>query len=427
MSTTKSYRLPIYGLLEKRTSTSTSPDPKWTVQQEVDTSAACTHTKGDGIDGWKRKIRECKPATSTLEGTRQSCRSGIGGYASVTYRPVANNLWNRIEFRGSLSITSVVPADPSSILITSVKNAVIQKVLRQVRKGQTSLQGLVTAGEMGETLRMMRNRSQSFHNALLNNYLGGLRRLSPRSIGRLFRSGAMTRFLSDTWLEFQFGWKPLLSDVEAGAKALAHTLNYQSPRIRLFAEASSSEKGSVTKNSIGLGHSTLVARRQTVSEYSCKIYGALHLDVDEKPVIAIQQFGLNPLTEFLPTLWELLPYSFLVDYFTNVGGIIEAYSTNTLLIGWLNMGELKSSVVVTSSEFIVNYQQGYVYSDYQYVPDSGFERRRDFYQRTQFPIGNLVPQFEFKIPGLGMKWLNIAALFGAGSRTSRHLVTMKGR
>lgn len=31
----------------------------------------------------------------------------------------------------------------------------------------------------------------------------------------------------------------------------------------------------------------------------------------------------------MPTVWELIPYSFLIDYFTNVGDVLQALSTDT--------------------------------------------------------------------------------------------------
>jgi len=39
-------------------------------------------------------------------------------------------------------------------------------------------------------------------------------------------------------------------------------------------------------------------------------------------------FGFQP-SEFLPTAWELLPWSFLADYFSNIGDCLTAWSTVT--------------------------------------------------------------------------------------------------
>lgn len=40
------------------------------------------------------------------------------------------------------------------------------------------------------------------------------------------------------------------------------------------------------------------------------------------------RMGLT-IQEFVPTVWELIPYSFVVDYFTNIGDVVNyAYSAN---------------------------------------------------------------------------------------------------
>jgi hypothetical protein len=46
-------------------------------------------------------------------------------------------------------------------------------------------------------------------------------------------------------------------------------------------------------------------------------------------------FGLLP-ERFLPTVWELIPYSFVADYFINVGDIISSYAFHreNIAFGW---------------------------------------------------------------------------------------------
>jgi hypothetical protein len=44
--------------------------------------------------------------------------------------------------------------------------------------------------------------------------------------------------------------------------------------------------------------------------------------------------GFNP-EDFVPALYEVLPWSWLVDYFSNVGDIIEAGSTSMKDVAWI--------------------------------------------------------------------------------------------
>jgi hypothetical protein len=45
------------------------------------------------------------------------------------------------------------------------------------------------------------------------------------------------------------------------------------------------------------------------------------------------RWGFNP-AQFLPTAWELLPWSFLVDYFATIGDYLDASFTNTATLKW---------------------------------------------------------------------------------------------
>jgi hypothetical protein len=46
-------------------------------------------------------------------------------------------------------------------------------------------------------------------------------------------------------------------------------------------------------------------------------------------------FGFTP-SEFIPTAWELLPWSFLIDYFTNIGDILSSAVTQTAPVNFVN-------------------------------------------------------------------------------------------
>jgi hypothetical protein len=55
-------------------------------------------------------------------------------------------------------------------------------------------------------------------------------------------------------------------------------------------------------------------------------------------------FGFTP-SEFVPTAWELMPWSFLVDYFTNIGDILTSSVTDTSSVRWVNRSIIKTSTL----------------------------------------------------------------------------------
>ena len=49
------------------------------------------------------------------------------------------------------------------------------------------------------------------------------------------------------------------------------------------------------------------------------------------------------LEDFVPTMWNLLPYSFLVDYFVDVGGILNAITTDISAVRWVSETQLRTN------------------------------------------------------------------------------------
>lgn len=53
----------------------------------------------------------------------------------------------------------------------------------------------------------------------------------------------------------------------------------------------------------------------------------------------MDRFGLN-LKQFIPTAWELLPWSFLADYFSNIGNVLAYDNSIYQKLNWLCKGTM---------------------------------------------------------------------------------------
>jgi hypothetical protein len=131
--------------------------------------------------------------------------------------------------------------------------------------------------------------------------------------------------------------------------------------------------------------------------------------------------GYDPAS-FLPTVWELIPYSFLIDYFTNIGEIIEGWSSLLTRLAWCNRTVRRSYVRTLSSHADLSSIQKFNPSvnSVSFVPSEGVITKSHVL-REKFE-GTRVPDFVLKVPGMGsLKWLNIAALI-AGRNGDRKWV-----
>lgn len=127
---------------------------------------------------------------------------------------------------------------------------------------------------------------------------------------------------SSIWLEIQYGWLPLLNDAEECAKSLAHALNvpfkqtYRAARVveREFPQVAGTVGPFSDKREAQATHShvrSLIAR------------------VAEKPSVLAQLGLLDPEL----VAWELVPFSFVADWFIPIGQWMEARGAASRLTG----------------------------------------------------------------------------------------------
>lgn len=137
------------------------------------------------------------------------------------------------------------------------------------------------------------------------------------------------RRLSNHWLEFQYGWKPLLQDCWGAVDLLAK-------HVQLDRYNSADVKGSAKAHKFSTGGSGAYNNpvASTMTETRCKMGIRYRMDSADRALLA--QTGIdNPAL----LAWELLPYSFVIDWFLPVGNYLQSlndFAGFTFLEGWVS-------------------------------------------------------------------------------------------
>lgn len=114
------------------------------------------------------------------------------------------------------------------------------------------------------------------------------------------------RLVASKWLEYRYGWTPLLSDIENLVnKPLGH------PSMRISASMS-------RQAYIQYQH----PNRADIEDYYVRVSRSASCYITPRNVtqITAQQYGISNLGL---TAWELVPYSFVADWVFDIGGYLE--------------------------------------------------------------------------------------------------------
>jgi len=191
----------------------------------------------------------------------------------------------------------------------------------------------VVLGEIRETIGLLKSPIRGFRK-LTREYHKRAKRLAKTKTTKR----NLKKRLGEEWLRYSFGVKPLLQDIDDAMHDLAYLLEGRPPVQPILVERSDSTlqytyDGAAT--SISFWTSTLNAYDRV--RESVIIRGMVRVDI---PKIGSAYQGdaaiTQAMSEFVPTLWELIPFSFIVDYFTNVGDFISAITFLENSVIWCN-------------------------------------------------------------------------------------------
>jgi len=282
-----------------------------------------------------------------------------------------------------------------------------EQFLKKYRKARTAFQSGVFFGELRETIRMIKSPAKALREGINDYY-----RTVKKRLRREKRRHKLKEIVGNTWLEYAFGWRPLIRDVEdAVSLACASPDRYKQNIGTSTSLSHKTEPQRISRSAPSIGYPYWYLLCQQENTVMIRYKGAAQASMGAPPFP--EQLGLS-WSNVLPTVWELIPFSFLVDYFTNIGDVIEGISTGVVTLSWgMRQEKATRSVFMTTQSDLKNLQLALGHKNLRtFVTGAGVTGHRKEYVRI--PIDHVAlghRDLRFEIPGANsLKWLNIAAL-----------------
>lgn len=130
-------------------------------------------------------------------------------------------------------------------------------------------------------------------------------------VARMLRTSAKPKNAAQAWLAYQYGVRPFMMDIDAGMRTLSRDL------------------GSFGVQATGSGHVNMIWRRGTLpsQRYYHRAIGRIRarakvqIQIKNPNLYLYQNLGLtNPAA----LIWELVPFSFVFDWWVDVGSFLSA-------------------------------------------------------------------------------------------------------
>jgi len=378
---------------------------------------------------WRRLIREGKSATTNMDGNEYSvsaskCFLDVG----TTQTNGAPGNFSCTEWKGYPLYAFPNLDVPTEAVLSDVRSIALAKFLANAKKARNNANYGETLGEWRETVRAIRRPLSALRDFIIRWRKRSKKRLrvftrNGRRTARRdpnFRDGnrrrqAEAKALAQTYLEFVFGWIPLVKSTNEAVERMLdrwgrpETASVSGKASRDY-NGTSAESLLFTKDYLRVTQGVKTYSHMEHKYRACLLTGAVNGEVG-----ILQTLGLLP-SDWVPTLYELFPWSFVLDYFLQVGELVNAMSFRKSWIKWgtstlHNWTQREYSVPIVR----VNPATRPSFPNYRTYREDAWGGnavlKRKTVARSDILDANLLPEIYWHMPWNRKAWVNMAAIF----------------
>jgi len=320
-------------------------------------------TKSGSTGGrWRQKITDQRQAGTVFDCDQYSlgrtfpCTGTYTGYDASPPTALPNS------YSGSWAYASL-PATINHLSTdaATAENKALVKIHARITAVREAYNSAPFIAELKETLQMILRPASALRDSVTSHlrHVQNKKAHWLRNVPRVKQREIFRRAVAGSYLEASFGWAPTISDVESGAEALARFM--QEVREGRKASYQRLQGSGMHTNVIDLGRTThwqnqwqeLTLLNRWTTKRTVK-YLVGHLDTWTVDSVGdldhfLSTFGLKNWRNVALGVHEVIPYSWLVDYFSNVGDIVQVWATPTKGIQWIVRTERQFTTMYTNS------------------------------------------------------------------------------
>lgn len=374
--------------------------------------------KGENYKDWRERIAEMRDATTTLDGSLSKSKNRPGT-VSTRYKTASYKAWTTQTIDSYLHAAYFKYPTAPTADIEPLLDRALTRWYQKATAAQRKFGTMTFLGEFAEAVRMFKQPLSGLRRGI-DDYRDAVKKQRSRNMSW----SSFRRMASETWLEYSFGWTPFVMDLNDWSEA-ANTM-YNKARLGheyIYARDTEEFSRSTVQQSFGYGYSAATWKEETLSEAVAVYRGVVGLDSEAWPEF-LQVYGLST-RDFIDAAWELTPWSFLIDYFVDIQGILNAWSFPKATIKWSNHTTIRKARMrwYDFERVEPTYPPKYYEVLISDLSNSGGESQHRLVNRYKHDSPPL-PGLVFDLPGFRQS-LNISALMGAGSL--RNIYRIRGQ
>lgn len=320
-------------------------------------------------------------------------------------------LWDGYDPVNEPTIDNQLMDYKSPVDVDLMKNIAVMQAFAKIDEANANI--YATIGELGKTV--------SYVATVIKRIVLLLKQFSKAVLQLRNVVGSVAK-ISDLWLEYRYAIRPLYFEVEGLLKAFDSD---ETLRTRL---SSSDEWTDSDSDSVLLEASDVNVTRTTSYNRKISVSAGVLLSHDIQKMSLAMKLG----TQDLPLgAWELVPYSFIIDWVFNVGTWLKAWTPHvhtSVIASWVTVRtetrELRtiSNVVPTPTK---TDPSGHKFARIESFVPGGYTRDIVTVDRTPDVAPSSIPQLNLKLNI--QKGIDIIAIFADLKGIDKTLKGLRGR